>query len=120
MHRSFDHEDLVRRGFRGFATPVGVLEAKRVEGTPTMYIGRATSLRKRIDLLARYGGGEPVAHQGGRYLWQIAEPDRLRIAWKLDCDPVAAEADLLDEFEAAFARLPFANIVRGSRTMVPA
>src|SRR5947209_7391558 len=100
MHNSFDHNDLISRGFRGFqplralargcshiphasgvyvvtldppeagfvavsvgghfkgndpAVPVSVLEAKRVDGTPTKYIGRATSLRKRIDLLARYG-----------------------------------------------------------------
>jgi hypothetical protein len=38
-------------------------------------------------MLARYGRGEPVAHQGGRYLWPIAEHDSLRVAWKLDPRP---------------------------------
>lgn len=100
--------------------PVARLEDKRLDGVPTVYIGRATDLRKRLDLLARYGRGEPVAHQGGRYLWQIAEHDSLRIAWKLDPDPVGAEADLLSEFEATFGQLPFANLVRGSRALAVA
>ena len=100
--------------------PVAGLEDKRLDGVPTLYIGRATDLRKRVDLLARYGRGEPVAHQGGRYLWQIAEHDRLRVAWKLDPDPVGAEAELLEEFEAVFGQLPFANLVRGSRPLVVA
>jgi hypothetical protein len=99
---------------------VPVLEARRLDGVPTLYIGRATNLCSRVDLLARYGRGEPVAHQGGRYLWQIAEHDSLRVAWKLDADPVGAEADLLDEFEATFGQLPFANLVRGSRALVAA
>jgi len=99
---------------------VPVLEARRLAGVPTLYIGRATNLRSRIDLLARYGRGEPVAHQGGRYLWQIAEHDSLRIAWKLDPDPHGAEAELLDEFEAAFGQLPLANLVRGSRALLAA
>src|SRR5438132_1367701 len=49
------------------------LRAKWLEGVPTLYIGRATDMRRRLELLARYGQGEPVAHQGGRYLWQLAE-----------------------------------------------
>ncbi len=100
--------------------PVGRLEDKRLDGVPTLYIGRATDLRKRVDLLARYGRGEPVAHRGGRFLWQIAEHDRLRVAWKLDPDPVRAEAELLDEFEAALGQLPFANLVRGNRPLAVA
>jgi hypothetical protein len=99
---------------------VEVLEERHLDGVPTLYIGRATDLQRRIDLLARYGRGEAVAHQGGRYLWQIAECDRLRVAWKLDSDPVAAEAELLDEFEAWFGQLPFANLVRGSRLLAAA
>jgi hypothetical protein len=95
--------------------PLGSLEAKWVPDTPTMYIGRANDLRGRIKLLERYGCGEPVAHQGGRYLWQLAEHGRLQVAWRLDDHPVAAEAALLEEFEFAFGRLPFANLVRGAK-----
>jgi hypothetical protein len=97
--------------------PVALLVDKWFDGVSTIYIGRATDLRKRIDLLARYGRGEAVAHQGGRLMWQLAEHDMLRVAWKLDPDPVRTEAELLDEFEAAFGRLPFANLVRGVRPL---
>jgi hypothetical protein len=100
--------------------PSSRLEAEWVDDVPTLYIGRAIDLRKRVDLLARYGRGEPVAHQGGRFLWQIAQHDELRIAWKLDPDPIGAETDLLDEFEATFGQLPFANLIRGSRALVAA
>jgi len=100
--------------------PVSRLEDKRIDGVETLYVGRAIELRKRVDLLARYGRGEPVAHQGGRFLWQIAQHDELRIAWKLDPDPVGAEADLLDEFEATLGQLPFANLIRGSRALIAA
>jgi len=99
---------------------VPLLESRRLDGVPTQYIGRATSLRERVDLLARYGRGEPVAHQGGRYLWQLAQHALLRVAWMVHPDPVAAEAELLDEFEALFGRLPFANLVRGRRVLVAA
>src|SRR4051794_680858 len=97
---------------------VDELAAKWLEDVATLYIGRANNLRGRIKLLARYGHGEPGAHRGGRYLWQLADHNDFRVAWKLDGDPVRAETDLLDEFEAAFGRLPFANIVRGARTPV--
>jgi hypothetical protein len=100
--------------------PIAKLEVRRLDGVPTLYIGRAIDLRKRVDLLARYGRGEPVAHQGGRYLWQLAEHDRLRVAWRPHADPVGAECELLDEFEDAFGQLPFANLVRGSRPVAVA
>lgn len=93
--------------------PIDILEAKWVPYTPTLYIGRAGDLRARIKLLERYGAGEPVAHQGGRYLWQLAGHVRLVVAWRRDDDPVGAESALLEEFEATLGRLPFANLVRG-------
>ena len=98
--------------------PVETLAAKWVDHVPTLYIGRATSLRSRLALLVRYGRGEPVGHRGGRYLWQLARSDELEVAWRPDADPVGAESSLLDAFESAYGRLPFANLVRGSR--VPA
>jgi hypothetical protein len=91
------------------------LTAKWVEGTATLYIGRANDLRKRIDLLARYGRGEPVAHQGGRYLWQLAEHGELLVCWRPEADPVQAETELLEDFESTVGQLPCANLVRGTR-----
>jgi hypothetical protein len=110
-------EQSVGGHFKGKDPTVAVdqLPLKWVRDTPTLYIGRANDLHARIKLLDRYGRGEPVAHQGGRYLWQLAEYGRLQIAWRTDTDPVGAEGDLLEEFEAAFGRLPFANLVRGSK-----
>ena len=96
----------------------GALDAKWVDATETLYIGRAGNLRSRIDLLARYGRGEPVAHQGGRYLWQLAAHDRLRVGWRVDPDPVGTERELLEMFETELGRLPFANLVRGTRELV--
>ena len=92
-----------------------VLAARQIDRVPLMYVGRASSLRSRINLLARYARGEPVAHRGGRYLWQIAEHDQLRVAWRFQEDPVNAESALLDDFKATFGRLPFANLVHGTR-----
>jgi hypothetical protein len=104
--------------FKGSDPTVAIdeLASKWLEDVATLYIGRANNLRGRVTLLARYGNGEPVAHRGGRYLWQLATHSDLLVAWKLDDDPVRAETDLLDEFECAFGRLPFANLVRGTRT----
>jgi hypothetical protein len=94
---------------------VALLEEKRVPGASAVYLGRANDLCKRIGLLVRFGRGEPVAHWGGRYLWQLAAHDELRIAWRPEDDPVRAESELLDEFESVFGQLPFANLVRGAR-----
>jgi len=94
------------------------LEAKWLDGVSCQYIGRASNLRRRIELLARYGRGQPVSHRGGRYLWQLAEHKSLCVAWRRDLDPICAERELLDEFEATYGALPFANLVRGARPLV--
>ena len=91
------------------------LSSRWCPAVATLYIGRATNLRRRFGLLARYGRGEPVAHRGGRSLWQLAEPHRLQVAWRLEDDPVLAERQLLEEFEETYGQLPFANLVHGQR-----
>lgn len=55
-----------------------------------------------------------------RYLWQISALDDLRVCWRLESDPVNAERELLDSFEAATGALPFANLVRGARSALAA
>jgi hypothetical protein len=97
-----------------------ILRSKFVCGCETVYIGRATRLDRRVHLLARFGRGEPVAHWGGRYLWQLERPESLRVAWRVEADPVEAEASLLDDFETAFGQLPFANLIRGNRSLAHA
>lgn len=111
--------DISRGGrFKGRNPTVdrATLASKFVSACDTVYIGRATRLDQRLGLLARFGRGEPVAHWGGRYLWQLDRAESLRMAWRLEADPVEAEALLLDEFEAVFGRLPFANLIRGNRS----
>ena len=97
--------------------PNDLLAAKYIDGCETMYIGRATNLKRRLGQLARFGRGEPVGHWGGRYLWQLQRHDELRVAWRIEADPTQAESDLLDEFETSYGQLPFANLVRGRKPL---
>jgi len=97
--------------------PIGVLRAKWVPGAHLLYAGKATSgssgtggLRTRLRLLLRYGAGEPVGHQGGRYLWQVEGSDDYRYAWRPASDPTANENDLLTAFHIDYGAYPFANI----------
>ena len=83
-----------------------------VPGPAVLYVGRSANLRDRLGLLARFGRGDAVGHWGGRYLWQLDDADRLLVAWQETADQRAREAELIADFEAAFATLPFANIHR--------
>lgn len=76
-----------------------------------VYIGKADQLRRRIRQFADFSAGKPVGHWGGRLIWQLAEPDELRIAWKETPDrvPVEVEAELLAMFRREYGKPPFAN-----------
>jgi hypothetical protein len=100
---------------RDGTVPIDALVARWIDDAGLLYVGRSNSLRRRVDELARYGRGEPIGHRGGRYLWQLAEHDELRVAWHGIVDSVQAEREFLDDFEAQFGQLPFANLVRGTR-----
>jgi len=100
--------------------PVAALGAKWLDGTETLYIGRASSLRDRLGLLARFGRGDAVGHWGGRYLCQLAALDDFRVCWRLESDPVEAEREMLECFEGTMGALPFANLVRGTRPALAA
>lgn len=96
--------------------PVATLAAKWVPDVHVMNIGMATILRQRIDTYRRYGDGQPVGHQGGRYIWQLADSADLLVAWKAtDEDPADAEAKLIRAFMDEYGRLPFANLNSGRR-----
>lgn len=91
---------------------IAELENNIVNGSSTMYIGKATSLRKRLGQLLRFGVGANVGHWGGRYLWQLADADDLVIAWKETpmIDPRMVEASMLQGYVTHYGRLPFANL----------
>ena len=77
-----------------------------------VYIGKAGSLRSRLDQYRRHGAGERVGHWGGRYIWQLDAAAPLLVAWKETpgLDPECAEAALIEEFIRDFGALPFANL----------
>ena len=83
-----------------------------VADSKIVYIGKATSLKKRVGQLLRFGAGSAVGHWGGRYLWQLADSDNLLIAWKPipTVDPRTEEARMLEEYVSLHGKLPFANL----------
>jgi len=98
---------------------VRVLEEKWVENSLFLYFGKAggkgrATLRSRIEQYVRFGNGKPVAHWGGRYIWQMKDSQDLIICWKptLDAVPRDIEKALISEFEKIHRRLPFANLRR--------
>ena len=93
--------------------PVAELAANWVDGTPVVYIGKATSLRKRISQYLRFGQGKPVGHWGGRYIWQLADASQLLFCWKeVDGDPEAVETEMISAFRDCYGGRPFANLAK--------
>jgi hypothetical protein len=104
--------------FKGRDPTVDVLtlKGKWVEAVSAIYVGKATSLRSRLSQYRRYGSGQAVGHQGGRYIWQLSDSDSHLVAWKTtDRDPGAEEAALLRLFFTEHGQLPFANLNAGAR-----
>jgi len=89
---------------------VSVLEARLIQETPVVYIGKADVLRKRLRDYLAFGSGKPVGHWGGRYIWQLGDADDLIVAWKVVEQPGVVEGELLRAFSARFGALPFANL----------
>ena len=93
------------------AVSADALAANWVPGAEIVYIGKADNLRRRLREFADFGAGKPVGHWGGRLIWQLPDPDALRVAWKETPDqmPVDAESALIEAFSDAFGKPPFAN-----------
>lgn len=93
--------------------PVDVLKANWVKETPVLYIGKATSLRKRISQYLRFGQGKPVGHWGGRYIWQLADATQLLFCWMpVDGNADAVETDMICRFRERYGCRPFANLAK--------
>lgn len=98
--------------------PVDELTHDWPTGSHCVYIGKASfgstgkrGLQKRVDEFRKYGDGQPVAHQGGRRIWQLSDADEYIIAWLPtptdECKDI--EARLLREFVRCHGRLPIGN-----------
>ena len=98
--------------------PVVELEKLWVAGERVIYIGKANlgrsgrrGLRKRLDEYRRFGAGEPVAHSGGRRIWQLADHATLLVGWKVtsDVDAARTETEMIAAFRSHYGMRPFAN-----------
>lgn len=100
--------------FKGKNPNVSIDELKvnYVADSKIVYIGKATSLKKRVGQLLRFGAGSAVGHWGGRYLWQLADSNNLLIAWKPTptVDPRTEEVRMLEKYVSLHGKLPFANL----------
>lgn len=102
--------------FKGQDPTVAVetLRGNWVPGAQVIYIGKADRGRRRLKQFARFGAGDPVGHWGGRYIWQLADAERLLVAWHAITWTEAAreyERRLLTHFgDLDAGRRPFANL----------
>lgn len=59
------------------------LRYRWVPDASVLNIGRAgTSLRKRLRQYRKFGKGTGLIHNGGRSIWQLADAERLTVAWR--------------------------------------
>ena len=98
--------------------PKSELEAKWVDGTQIIYIGKAggsnqkTGLHKRLSTYIRFGKGQRASHGGGRSIWQLADATDLVVCWRVlsEEEPRCVEERMISEFrEAHNSMRPFAN-----------
>jgi hypothetical protein len=93
------------------------VRASWVPNAKILYIGKAAGrrgLKQRLRQLVDFGHGRPVAHRGGRMLWQVADSGTLLVRWlALPANEArAVEQRLISEFTTAHGgRRPFANKV---------
>lgn len=100
--------------FKGRNPTASIQELQQawVPGSLVIYIGKASTLRKRLSSYMRFGNGQPVPHWGGRYVWQLADATSLLVSWREipDEDPRQVESELIQEFSTRYGKRPFANL----------
>ena len=93
--------------FKGKNPNISIEELKRnwIEGTCVIYIGKATSLRKRLGQYLRFGHGKPTGHWGDRLIWQLKDAEALLFCWKElpeKDDPDKIETSLIEYFKEQY------------------
>ena len=74
---------------------------------PVIYIGKATSLRERLNQFYRHRYGDRSPHRGGQDVLLLSCP--LWIDWSAVAVPEAAERAMLGHFKLTVGARPFAN-----------
>ena len=106
--------------FKGVDPTVQIAElaALWVPGARVVYIGKANlgvsgrrGLRKRLSEFRKSGAGRPVAHSGGRRIWQLVDHAELLVGWRVTDDAQArpTERALIAAFSAHYGARPLAN-----------
>ena len=103
--------------FKGKNPNVAVSELKSnwVGGTCVVYIGKATTLSKRISQYLKFGNGKSIGHWGGRLIWQIKDSKDLLFCWKAipeqEGNPVEIEKEFIADFKRQYGgKRQFANL----------
>jgi hypothetical protein len=97
---------------------IKILEEHWVKNSLVVYIGKAGSkngsatLRSRLIQYLKFGHGKNVGHYGGRFIWQISNPEHLVLCWKplSEIEPREEEVLLIKAFFNQFGKRPFANL----------
>ena len=90
---------------------IDALRANWVEAVDIIYIGKANNLRRRLQQYARFGSGRPVAHWGGRLIWQLPNRHTMQSAWRETPgdNPREVERQMIEDFRLSYGKPPFAN-----------
>lgn len=91
---------------------IDTLQKNWIDDSCVLYIGKATSLRRRLKQYIDFGDGQPVGHWGGRYIWQLKEASQLLVCWKETPEENSKEVEsrLIQEFKSIYKMRPFANL----------
>lgn len=82
-------------------------------GEEIVYIGRATTLSRRISQFYRHKYGRSSPHRGGQDILLLTAS--LKVFWAVVPDFATAECAMINLFYSDVGALPFANRMRGAR-----
>jgi hypothetical protein len=84
-----------------------------ISGQEIIYIGRATSIRRRIGQFYKHEYGRRSPHRGGQAIKLLVDP--MQVYWGTALDCAIAEHSMIEAFRSEVGALPFANRVRAAQ-----